>query len=141
GGETAVGRIYAYSQDCTFRTHISAGGRESDGEREEGSESGKGKGKGDAREETTGGWKWGFLRRKRRTLSGRVGDGRHDSTEEIVTGKDREANGDRDRNLEMRDMDSEVSDSVGGVYQETTFEITHEEADEEFQGRSYQSHH
>ncbi|KAL4981463.1 hypothetical protein BDW68DRAFT_183471 [Aspergillus falconensis] len=141
GGRTGTGveqggRIYAYSQDHTFRTHISARGRESveegrnadQGERERGEEKGKTKWMGCAGRR--------FLRKGRQTLTDLVRDGRNDSTEEIVQSvKDRDPT--RDRNLEMRDMDSEVSGSVGGVYQETTFEITHEEVDGESQ-RSFQ---
>ncbi|KAL4812456.1 hypothetical protein BDW67DRAFT_193626 [Aspergillus spinulosporus] len=128
------GRIYAYSQDNTFQTHISAKGRDSleqdrnansgQGDRGRHMERGKGRWMGCAGRRS--------LRRVRRTLSNPVRDGREDSMEQIVkSGNDRDSN--RDRNLEMKDMDSEALNSVRGVYQETTFEITHEEVDGVYQ--------
>ncbi|KAL4946820.1 G protein-coupled glucose receptor regulating Gpa2-domain-containing protein [Aspergillus oleicola] len=128
------GRIYAYSQDHTFRTHISARGRgslEEDGNGEWGDRNQKMK-KGKVKWMGCAGRR--FSRRGRQTLTDLVNVryGRDDSTEEIVnSGNDR--NTDRDRNLAMKDMDSEVLGSVSGVYQETTFEITHEEVDGEYQ--------
>ncbi|KAL4923351.1 uncharacterized protein BDV17DRAFT_301861 [Aspergillus undulatus] len=138
GGVGQGGRIYAYSQDHTFRTHISARGREcleEDGNGERGDKEQK-KEKGKVKWMGCAGRR--FSRRAGQTLTDLVSvrDGRDDSTEEIVkSGKDRDP--DRHRDLEMRDLDSEVLSSVSGVYQETTFEITHEEVDGEHQ-RSYQ---
>ncbi|KAL4749323.1 G protein-coupled glucose receptor regulating Gpa2-domain-containing protein [Aspergillus terricola var. indicus] len=132
------GRIYAYSQDHMFQTHISAKGRESleqDGNGSQGQgDRGRDKERGKARWMGCAGRR--SLRSGRRTLTDLVRDGREDSMEQIVkSANDRDSN--RDRNMEMRDMDSEVLGSVGGVYQETTFEITHEEVDGDYQ-RAYQ---
>ncbi|KAL4762227.1 uncharacterized protein BDW70DRAFT_149377 [Aspergillus foveolatus] len=132
------GRIYAYSQDHTFRTHISAKGRDSSEQDENGnggqSDGGRNMERGKARWIGCAGRK--SLRRGRLTLTNPARDGREGSMEQIVkNGNDRDSN--RDRNMEMKEMDSEVSGGVSGVYQETTFEITHEEVDGDYQ-RSYQ---
>ncbi|KAL4993591.1 hypothetical protein BDV10DRAFT_198194 [Aspergillus recurvatus] len=131
------GRIYAYSQDHTFRTHISARGRDSREGVGNGEEGDRGRGKEEGKVKWMGCAGRRFLRRGRRTLTDLVRDGRDDSMEEIVKSvEDRDPN--RDGNLEMRDMDSEALGSVNGVYQEMTFEITHEEVDGEYQP-SYQN--
>ncbi|KAL4923016.1 uncharacterized protein BDV17DRAFT_296766 [Aspergillus undulatus] len=127
---TSVGRIYAYTQDHTFETHVSAAGRDSaeeGGDRGDGDRGRKGKTKANGK-----GWAGRrMLRRGMQSLSESIRDGRNGSTEGIVkSGKDRD---ERERNLEMKDMDSQVSGSIGGVYQETTFEIRHEEVDREHQ--------
>jgi hypothetical protein len=132
------GRIYAYSQDHTFQTHISTKGRDSSeqGGNGNGGQSNRGRNleRGKTRWIGCAGRK--SLRRGRLTLTDPARDGREGSMEQIVrSGNDRDSN--RDRNMEMKEMDSEVSGGVSGVYQETTFEITHEEVDGDYQ-RSYQ---
>ncbi|KAL3430519.1 hypothetical protein BDV09DRAFT_189213 [Aspergillus tetrazonus] len=134
------GRIYAYSQDHTFRTHISAKGRDSSEQDGNGNGGQSNRGRNMERGKT----RWigcagrKSLRRGRLTLTDPARDGREGSMEQIVrSGNDRDSNRDRDRNMEMKEMDSEVLGSVSGVYQETTFEITHEEVDGDYQ-RSYQ---
>ncbi|KAL4904287.1 hypothetical protein BDW74DRAFT_178867 [Aspergillus multicolor] len=130
-GTGPVGRIYAHGEGHLFQTHISAG------------RSGSGNWDDDDKLEKEGndgwmGWAGRRLRRGKQSLGALAGVGsRADaqgSMEEIVrSGVDRGLN---KEDLEMRDMDSEAMSTVGGVYQETTFEIRTERVGREPGGQS-----